>query len=471
MGDWTLVAIIVFVLVQLGIGAFVARRVHGEADYLIAGRSLGTFAAGFSLFATWFAAESLMGASAAIRDEGLSGGRADPMGYALALLLMGVLLAARLRRTGARTLPEVLRERFGVRVERLSAVLMIPTTSLYAAAQIRGFGLVLATFSPLEIQSGILVATFVVIVYTTLGGLLGDVYTDVLQGGIVLVGVLAMLVALCMHLGGFSEAFGRIEPAQLRLTVAGESLAGRIDTWLVPIIGALVVQESVSRVLACRTPRIARRAALLGGGLYAVFGLAPVLIGLLGAHAGIEAEGEAFVPVLATTVLPGFLSVIFIGALVAAILSTVDSSLLAVGAVVSSNLGPAFAPNLDDRGRLRLARIATVATGLVACAIAFTTDSIYEIVLLADGLGTAGLAVVCVAAMRSSYGGPIAAASTLTGAFATSFVLGNFTEFEAPFLASFGVALTLFLVIGAFERPRAAQQPKREVRELERAGR
>src|SRR5690606_17980837 len=127
------------------------------------------------------------------------------------------------------------------------------------AAQIRGFGQVLATFSPLEIQGGILVATFVVIAYTTLGGLLGDVYTDVLQGGIVLVGVLAMLVALCMHLGGPAEAFAKIEPAQLRLSAPGESLAGRIDTWLVPIIGALVVQESVSRVLACRTARVARR--------------------------------------------------------------------------------------------------------------------------------------------------------------------------------------------------------------------
>jgi Na+/proline symporter len=454
MGHWTLAAIIAFVLVQLGIGVFVSRRVRGESDYILGGRRLGTMAAGFSLFATWFAAESLLGASAAIRDQGLSGGRADPMGYALALILMGLFLAARLRRTGAVTLPQALRERFGSRVERLAAALMIPTTTLYAAAQIRGFGQVLAAFSPLELQAGIVVATGVVIAYTTLGGLLGDVYTDLLQGGIVLVGVLVLLGVLVAHLGGPLEALHSIRPEQLLLVPAGEPLLGRIDTWLVPVIGALVVQESVSRVLACRDARVARRAALLGGGLYAVFGLVPVLIGLLGAHAGIEAQGEDFVPALALALLPGALSVIFIGALVAAILSTVDSSLLAIGAVVSSDLSPMLAPGLDDRGRLRVARVATALTGVAACLLALCADSIYGIVLMADGLGTAGLAVVCGAAMWSRFGGPRAALAALSGAFVTAWVLGSFTRFEAPFLASLGVALMLFLGVGAFEGPR-----------------
>ncbi|MDX9912826.1 MAG: hypothetical protein RBS39_13455 [Phycisphaerales bacterium] len=452
----TLAAVIVFVLAQLAIGAWVARRVRSDDDYLLAGRRLGVFLAGFSIFAGWFAGESILGASAAIRDEGLAGGRADPVGYALALLLLGAFLAARLRRTNAMTLPNALRARFGVGVERLTALITIPTTALYAGAQVRAFGQIIEHLSPLGIVASIVVATLVVVVYTTMGGLLGDVYTDLVQGIIILVGVLVLLIAIMMHLGGPVESLSLISRDQLTLVAPGESAFARFDVWLVPVIGALVVQETISRVLACRTEKGARRSAFFGGWLYLVFGAVPVLIGLLGAHVMVQdGEGEAFIPAIATQLLPPALHVVFLGALVAALLSTIDSSLLAVGAVVSSDLAPAVSKHLNPRQRLLIARCATVLTGVAACALALANDGIYDIVLMADGLGTAGIAVVAIAAMWIPFGGKWAAGSALVGAFATAFTLGNFTEFEAPFVASLVVAIVLYAVVGAGERLRA----------------
>lgn len=456
MSAIVIVVITAFVAVQLGIGFWVSRRVKSEADYLVGGRRLGVVFAGMSIFATWFAAESILGASAAVRDEGLSGGRADPMGYALALVLLGLFMAARLRRTGATTLPEVLRARYGVGVERLAALVMIPSTLLWAAAQVRGFGEILAALSPLEINAAILVATGVVIAYTAMGGLLGDVYTDVVQGVIILVGVTLMLVLLMGRLGGTREAIGSITPEQLRLVPAGESIWSRLDTWLVPVVGALIVQETVSRVLACRSERVAKRAALFGGGLYAVFGAVPVLIGLLGAHAALDGvEGEAFVPALAADLLPFAAYVVFMGALIAAILSTVDSSLLAAGAVVAHDIVPGVAPRIGDRGRLITARVVVAATGLAACAIALASEGIYDLVLMADGFGTAGIAVVGVAAMWIPWGGMWAAASALVTAVAFSFTLANFTEFEAPFMASLAAAIAAYIGGGLIDSARA----------------
>jgi len=452
MVGWTLAAVGLFVAAQLGAGAIVARGVRGAEDYLVGGRRLGFLLAGFSIFATWFAAESIVGASAAIRDEGLSGGRADPVGYALALLILGLLLAARLRATGAMTLPEVIEKRFGRVARRLLALVMIPQTALYAAAQIRGFGEVLSALSSMEISASILVATAVVVVYTAMGGILGDVYTDLVQGIIVLLGISALLAAVVGALGGPEKAIGHITREQLALVPEGESLWERLDTWLVPVVGAMIVQESVSRVLACRSVGAARASALFGGGLYLLFGAVPVLIGLFGAHLAVDAEGEAFVPALAAHLLPPWLHVVFLGALVAAILSTVDSSLLAIGAVVSNDLLP---QRLRSR-RLGAARVATVLAGLAAAALALSAEGIYDIVLMADGLGTAGIAVVGVAALRSKFGGPRAACAALIAAFATSIVLANLTDFAAPFIASLGAALIVFVVVGLAER---AQSP------------
>ena len=347
-------SIIAFVAVQLAVGFLVSRRVRTESDYLLGGRRLGVSLAGISIFATWFAAESILGVSAAVRDDGLAGGRADPFGYAIALLLLGLFLAARLRRTGAATLPEVFRDRFGVGAQRLAAMVMIPTTLLYAAAQVRGMGEVLAALSPLEINAAILVATAVVIVYTAMGGLLGDVYTDAIQGVIIVVGLCLMLAMLMGRLGGPADALASIDPSQWRLVAPGESSWSRFDTFLVPVVGAMIVQETVSRVLACRDERAARGAALLGGWLYALFGAVPVLIGLLGAHIALSnAEGEGFIPALAAEVLPPAAYVVFIGAIISAILSTVDSSLLASGAVVAHDIAPMFKRGLSDRARLR----------------------------------------------------------------------------------------------------------------------
>jgi len=67
-------AILAYIALQLGIGIWASRRVHGETDYLLAGRKLRLLLVTFSLFSTWFGAETIMGSAAAIAEQGLAGG-------------------------------------------------------------------------------------------------------------------------------------------------------------------------------------------------------------------------------------------------------------------------------------------------------------------------------------------------------------------------------------------------------------
>lgn len=462
MGAGTSLAILGFVAVQLGIGYWASRRVAKEDDYLVAGRRLGAGLAGFSLFITWFGAESILGSSAAIHTDGLSGGRADPLGYGVSLLLFGAFFAARLWRTGSMTLADVYHARYGRTAERVAAFVLIPPSVLWSAAQIRALGQILSFQTPIGLDTAILVATVLAVLYTYLGGLLGDVWTDLFQGALVIVGLCATLFLLVSDLGGWEASVSRIEPSQLRLIAPGESPLARINVWLVPVIGALIAQESVSRALGCRSAGTAKRAALFAGCCYLILGAVPVLLGLLGAHVDVPlSDGEDFLPELARHALPAWGYVLFVGAVVSVILSTIDSSLLAIGALAARNLFAERSGQHDQQRGLLNARLFVILAGAVGYVIALSADSIYDLVLEADSLGTAGIVVITIAALFTRFGGPMTAIATLVVALGSSASAKYLFDYEAPFLLSLALSIAVFVVGAAWESRQPDPTPNR----------
>src|SRR5688572_26697241 len=176
-------------------GAWVSRRIRTEADYLVAGRSLGPIMATSSIFATWFGAETCVGAAGEVYERGLGAVSSDPFGYGLCLLLFGLFLASPLYERGLITLADLFRSRFSTGVERTVALLIIPSSLLWASAQVRAFGHVLSSGSGIREDLGILIATGVASAYTVFGGMLADAYSDLVNGFILTVclGVLAVV--------------------------------------------------------------------------------------------------------------------------------------------------------------------------------------------------------------------------------------------------------------------------------------
>ena len=103
----TVVALFGYLVLQFGIGAYVSRRLRSEDDYLVAGRSLGWGLGTFTIFATWFGAETVIGSAGTVYSEGVGATSAEPFGYALALILMGVIFAVPLWRRGLTTLADL----------------------------------------------------------------------------------------------------------------------------------------------------------------------------------------------------------------------------------------------------------------------------------------------------------------------------------------------------------------------------
>src|SRR5262245_10384362 len=170
----------------------VSRRIKNEDDYILGGRTLGYWLAAFTIFATWFGAETCISSAGAIYEKGLAGGSADPFGYGLCIVFMGLVFAVPLWKRKLTTLADLFRQRYSPAVENTAVLLMVPTSLFWSAAQIRAFGQVLDASSAVGVGAAITLAAAVVIVYTAFGGFRADVITDLIQGGLIILGLVVV---------------------------------------------------------------------------------------------------------------------------------------------------------------------------------------------------------------------------------------------------------------------------------------
>src|SRR5690606_2335817 len=236
-------------------------------------------------------------------------------------------------------------------------LLMVPTSLLWAAAQVRAFGQVISASSGISVTLTISIAALVVIVYTMSGGLLADAITDLIQGLALIAGLVVLFVAIIIVDGG-AATLAAVEPERLQPFGGGAvPWYEVVESWAIPIFGSVVAAELVTRVIATRSPHVAQRSFLAAGGVYLLVGMIPVSLGLLGAVAlpGLE-QPEQILPLLAQQHLPPLLYTLFAGALVSAILSTVDSTLLVSASLVSHNIIVPRRPEMSEAAKVRVAR-------------------------------------------------------------------------------------------------------------------
>ncbi len=436
-----LLAIVAYVAAQIGIGYAVSRRIRSEDDYLVAGRRMGPWLATGTLFATWFGAETCLGGAGAAYADGVSAASAEPFAYGLCMVFLGLVFALPLWKLRLTTLPDFFRARYSPGVERLAAVLMIPTSLFWAAAQIRAFGQVLASVSELESSLAIVLAAALVVLYTYWGGLLADALTDLVQGVGILIGLAAILLGVVAAGGGWAPTLERIGPESWSLVPEGTSPLDLAEAWCVPILGSVVAQELVSRVSAARSARVARNSALAGGLFYVAIGLVPVFLGLAGRTlaAGLE-DGEQVLPELAGLTLHPIGYALFAGALVSAILSTVDSTLLACSSLLAHNLILPRLTRATEHTKVRLARAGVLGFGVLATLLALRADGVSALVHEASSFGSAGLFVILFVGLFTRRGGAASAYAAL--ALGLLAYLGAVSlGWSRPFLTSLAASL------------------------------
>ena len=417
---------LVYLVVVLALAALAQRRIDGVEDYVVAGRRLPLGLASATLLATWFGAGTLLAVADEVRAEGLRAAALDPLGAGVCLILAGLFFARRMWSLKLVTLADLFRRRFGARVETFSAALLVPVYFGWIAAQLVALAEMLELFFGLSPMLGLALVAAFGIFYTALGGMWAVTLTDALQMALLLVGLVILTGAVALHFGQSpgegALAVWSATPAAHRVWIPSESfaaIAGWLGVFCAGSLGNLPSQDLMQRVFAARSARVAVGACLVAGVAYLSFGLLPLFLGLAGGALG--HDGGATLPMLAGLALHPALAVLLVVTLLSAVLSTLDSAILAPATVIAQNLwrtGPK---------PLARTRIAVVAVGVVSLLVAYLGESAYSLLESGYELGMVSLLVPLIVAVhvrRPSVRGVVAAMGLGTGLWLTLMAAG-----------------------------------------------
>lgn len=468
-------SVIAYLVLQAALGIYVGRFIKKEKSFLVGTRELPTGFMAMSIFATWFGAETCIGSASEVFSGGLSAAKAEPFGYAISLLIAGLFVAPKLWNSQHATLGDFVAASYGPTTGRVTAILMIPGILLWAAAQLKAFGIILSSVFPLEIGAAIIIAGLIVIAYTCFSGMMGDILTDTLQGAILTTGLFILLYVIFKDWTWekVGTTIHNLPDARLHLINQDQPISSQLDRFLVPIFGSLFAQELIGKQLSCKNATQARTATIMGAFLYLIIGAIPVVLGLAGPQLmDFTALNEGFLPSLAKNYLHPAIYVIFTGALISAVLSTIDSSMISVTALVSKNVLLSTRKALNQKQMLDLNKTIVILSGILSITIAQSSESIYDMVTTAASFGTAGIFLISGLALMgrkllfeslstaSQKQRSCAAISTILMGLITSILAYGFETISQPFtVGSICCAFTYFIVWISY-RPRALLKNK-----------
>ncbi len=390
-----LAGVVVYILIMIGVGVYAARRTHSIAGFAVAGRNLPLWLCTATIVATWFGGGVMIGVAGSAYSDGMLGVIADPFGGAMALFLVGLFVVRLIRRLRLYSFIEFVEQRFGVSASLIASVASMVSSLMWVAGMLVAFGLIFETMTGVPLPVGIVGGAVVVVLYTSIGGMLAVALTDFVQMAIIAAGLLILLVVVWIDVGGW----GAIGPHLPEHTFRMLPLEHTLDQWLVYLrawfifgLADIASQSLLQRGLSARNERVAQNAFYLAGISYAGFGMIPVLLGIIASVTMPDlANPESVVPTLALEHLHPVAIAIFVGALLAAIMSSCDSAILAAATVFSTNVLPLVRRDPSDRLRLIVVRLGIPVGGLLAVIGALNARVVFDTVLDANMLILAAL--------------------------------------------------------------------------------
>lgn len=381
--DWSVIG--VYFLILLVVVVSVTRRQTTTTDYFLAGRNVGFFAIGASIFASNIGSEHIVGLAGQGASTGLAMAHYEL--HAWIVVLLAWVFVPFYYNSKVFTMPEFLERRFGPRprwilslVSLAAYVLTKVSVTVYAGA------LVFSTLLPDTFGSpqnafwfGAIATVVLTGIYTVAGGLRAVLYTDSVQAIVLLVGSMAITYFGLERLGGWGElqSFAGENVAQYALW---RPLSDPDFPWLGILIASPIVgiwywctdQYIVQRTLAAKDLKTARRGALWGAFLKVwpvLFFLVPGLIG-----AALNAKGLMFIPskadgtlsgdqvfpTMVASLLPEGLRGLVVAGMMAALMSSLSSLFNSTATLFTVDVYDKLRPGASEGQLVTVGRIATL---------------------------------------------------------------------------------------------------------------
>jgi len=369
-----LIIVAAYLLGMLVVGFVVGKyKIKDSDDYMIAGRRMGLFMVAFSLSANNIGGGSTTGlAGKAFGDWGMSAAW-----YVLAASIAMIPLAffaPKIRKTMAVTIPEVVERRFGKFSSVFTAVLNILALFCLTSSQVAASGAVIATLTGIPVNVCLLLAGIVIILYTTLGGMIADQISDLVQFIIILVGLAIVTPFVISGAGGWEAVSAKLPDVQLDFTKIGWiTIIGYIFNYFCTFLSG---PEMISRFETAKDEKTAKQASILSAVLMAAMSIFPTLLGLCALAVKDQLPGvtggTAMMEVtskFAPPLMVGLLS----AAIISATMSSADSNLLCMSTMFIKDIYLKYIHKkpMEEKKIIFTTRLCNVIFCTVAMGIAF----------------------------------------------------------------------------------------------------
>ncbi len=409
---YTIIALSIYAMAMALIGFLCAGKSKTLDGFLIGGRNIGAWATAFAYGTTYFSAVVFVGYAGqhgwniGIGSIWIGIGNAV-LGCLLSWLLFANKTRQMTKKLNARTMPDYFEKRYASKgMKILAAIIIFVFLVPYSAAVYKGLGSLFgAVFPGVETWVWMLIIACLTAVYLVAGGYIATAYTDLIQGIIMIVGVVCLVCAVLSHnaVGGltglienlksFQSLAGDPNPitgAQLTNIFGGSSFKFLCFNIMLTSFGTWGLPQMIGKFYAIKDTAAIKRGTIISTIFCVVIGCGAYLIGstsrlILG---GVLPEGgiDAVIPALLIKVLgngtPGIilLSVIMI-LLLSASMSTLEAVVLTSASAVAVDLIPAVRKK-ETNGKTQMLLTRLLCLLFVACSFVFATQNIPIIVSL-----------------------------------------------------------------------------------------
>jgi SSS family transporter len=391
-----------YLLALILIGIFTFGRNKSAADFFLAGNRLGFIPVAFATMASIMSGFVFVGGPGLFYRTGLSSIWIIISSSFTGALMCWVLakpLYRMARENGCLTIPELLRTRFNCRVSSgLAAFSIVLGVLGYLATQLKALSIILSNLLNVSEVTALLIGLAVLAFYSAAGGITASVYTDIIQGSIMLWTSVMVFYFALQRSGGFQEMSGQIlesEPEILNPFGHIGPIAA-LSWFVVFALGSLGQPHVIHKFMMIKSLRILRLFPLILAGSMMVCGLvwlgiglsvkASVLKGFIAAPNNPDDAVNLFLNYLA----PDWLGVIIYVGILSAIMSTVDSFVNVGSAALTCDIPQAFKRGFKNQ--VLWARLWTIALLLVALLFALKSNSLVATLgIMSFGLFAAAL--------------------------------------------------------------------------------
>ena len=370
--DWIVLGIYFLALILVAVWVVLQKNKNTE-DYFLAGRNVGWFVIGASIFASNIGSEHVVG----LAGTGFESG--TPMAHyelhAWIVLLLGWLFLPFYIRSGAFTMPEFLEKRFDSKSRWfLSLFSLIAYVLTKVSVTIYAGGIVVSELLGIPFWYGAIGVVVFTGMYTVIGGMKAVIYTETLQAIILILGSIIITYLGLQEVGGWAELRNTVIAASPDHFNMWRPMSDPDFPWTGLLFGGTIVgvwywctdQYIVQRTLAANNIKIGRRGAIFG----AYLKLLPIFIFLIpGIIAfalsiqnpevfSIEKADRAF-PMLVKTLLPVGLKGLVAGGLMAALMSSLASVFNSCSTIFTIDIYKKLKPNESEKKLLNIGKLAT----------------------------------------------------------------------------------------------------------------